>query len=211
VPPQLHNTDGDPILLTVDHFVFAPADRVDIEACLGSMAEVQPPEMGEPEPQFTFLRAGNAMHKSWENTVIGRAVVMDGTLKLETNSVRRADALRLRVEAACGARLRYRAREHADPQSPRVQAAHGRAPAEPLESPEATALLRAYKERHYAGWLDQPLPALRGQTPRAAVRTKAGRERVDVLLKELENHESLLEAGARFDFSRLRAALSLEG
>ena len=81
----------------------------------------------------------------------------------------------------------------------------------PLELPEATELLRAYKERHYADWIDQPLPVLRGQTPREAVRTKTGRERVDVLLKELENHESRLAEGARFDFARLRAALGLEG
>ena len=150
------------------------------------------------------------MHKSWETTVIGRAVVADGTLKLETNSVRRADTLRQRVENACGGRLRHRAREHADPTSPRVQAAHRGVPTLPLESPEATELLRAYKERHYADWIDQPLPALRGQTPREAVRTKAGRERVDVLLKEMENHESRLAEGARFDFGRLRAELSLE-
>ena len=81
----------------------------------------------------------------------------------------------------------------------------------PLESPEATELLRAYKERHYADWIDHPLPALRGQTPREAVRTKAGRERVDVLLKEMENHESRLAEGARFDFGRVRADLGLEG
>jgi len=34
---------------------------------------------------------------------------------------------------------------------------------------------------------------------------------VDVLLKELENHESRVADGVRFDFARLRAALSLEG
>jgi SEC-C motif len=209
VPPQLHNTDGDPLLLTIDHFVFAPADRADVEACLGGMEHVQLSEADEPEPHFTFVRPGNVMHKSWDTTVIGRAVVADGTLKLETNSVRRADTLRQRIETACGGRLRHRAREHVDPTSPRVQAAHRGVPV-PLESPEATELLRAYKERHYVGWIDQPLPVLRGQTPREAVRTKTGRERVDVLLKELENHESRLAEGAQFDFARLRAALSLK-
>jgi hypothetical protein len=210
VPPELHNTDGDPLLLTVDHLVFAPTDRADIEACLGAMDDVQSPEADEAEPHFTFLRAGNTMHKSWETTVIGRAAVTDGTLNLETNSVRHADTLRQRVENACGDRFRHRAREHADPTSPRVQAAHRGVPSLPLESSEATELLRAYKERHYADWIDDPLPALRGQTPREAVRTKAGRERVDVLLKELENHESRLAEGARFDFGRLRAELSLK-
>src|SRR5207247_544673 len=106
VPPELHNTDGDPLLLTVDHFVFPPADRADVEASLAAMEPVHSPEAGEAEPSFTFLRAGNSMHASWETTIIGRAVVTNGTLKLETNSVRRADALRERVEKACGDRLR---------------------------------------------------------------------------------------------------------
>src|SRR5438552_13682726 len=132
------------------------------------MDHVQSPEADEPEPHFTFLRAGNTMHKSWETTVIGRAVVTDGTLKLETNSVRRADTLRRRVENACGDRLRHRAREHVDPTSPRVQAAHRGVPTLPLESPEAAEVVRAYKDRHYADWPDHPLPALQGRTPREA-------------------------------------------
>jgi hypothetical protein len=57
---------------------------------------------------------------------------------------------------------------------------------------------------------DQPIPALAGKTPRAAARTKAGRGKLDLLLKDIENHEARLPDGARFDFARLRAKLQLE-
>jgi len=210
VPPTLHNTDGDPLLLTVDHFAFTPDDRANVEACLEGMEDVQPPEADEPEHSFTFVRTGNRMHESWESTVIGRAVVTDGTLRIETNSVRRADALRRRIETACGDRLRHRAREHADPTSPRVREAHRGVPTLPLESPEAAEVVRAFKERHYADWVDHALPALRGRTPREAVKTQAGREQVEVLLKEMENHEARAAEDARFDFGRLRTQLGLE-
>ncbi len=74
----------------------------------------------------------------------------------------------------------------------------------------AAALLREIKERHYASWVDEPLPALGGQTPRAALRTREGRARVDVLLKDLENLEARLPQDERFDVAVLRARLGLE-
>ena len=69
--------------------------------------------------------------------------------------------------------------------------------------------MRAYKERHYADWIDHPLPTLDGKTARATVRTKSGRAQVEVLLKDMENHEARLPAGERFDFSRIRVELGL--
>ena len=82
---------------------------------------------------------------------------------------------------------------------------------QPSEIPPADAnnLIRAFKEKHYADWADQPLPALEGRTPREAVRTKAGRGSVDVLLKDCENHEARIPEGERFDFSGLRRDLGL--
>jgi hypothetical protein len=38
-------------------------------------------------------------------------------------------------------------------------------------------------------WLDEKLPALDGKTPREAVRTPEGREKVEELLKDWENME----------------------
>jgi len=57
------------------------------------------------------------MHRSWENTAIGTAWVMAGELRLETNSTRRADALRARVEVACGDLVRHRERGETDPRA----------------------------------------------------------------------------------------------
>ena len=65
------------------------------------------------------------------------------------------------------------------------------------------------KERHYADWPDQSLPALGDQTPRRAIRTKIGRERVDALLKDIEFREAGLRAGERFDVAVLRRTLGL--
>jgi hypothetical protein len=42
------------------------------------------------------------------------------------------------------------------------------------------------------------------------MRSAAGRQRVDVLLKDMENMESRLPEGHRYDFSHLRRELGLD-
>lgn len=212
-PPQLQNTDGDPFILTNDRFDIAPGKAAAVEACLAALPGVDPPGLDaeEPEPAYVFMRAGNRMHASWDNTVVGRVLVTGDTLRIETNSCARADTLRAQVEAACGTHLRYRTREHADPLSQRAERAErseGTAPA--LPSGEIQQLMLDFKRRHYADWIDQPLPALAGSTPRRAARTAAGRSAVDVLLKDMENHERRVCDGVPFDFCEIRRTLRLD-
>lgn len=209
LPKALSNTDGDPFLLTTDHFAIAPGTKPAVQEALAGIPGVEPPEPGDASPEWVFLRPGNRMHKSWDNTVVGRAWITGDLLHAETNSRERADALRAQLEAACGDRIRHRAREHGDPLSdaaPRPQPS--RTPEPP--PPEVEQLLLEFKQRHYADWLDEPIPALGGKTPREAVRTAAGRARVDVLLKEIENTEQRMADGAVFDVSGLRRELGLD-
>jgi hypothetical protein len=79
----------------------------------------------------------------------------------------------------------------------------------PSFSPRITSRSRP-RRRHYADWLDHPLPALAGKTPREAARTAQGRSAVDVLLKDMENHEQRSTRDAAFDFSTQRRELGLD-
>jgi hypothetical protein len=207
-PPELVNTEGQPLLLTVDHFRFARTDRAEIARRLAAAEGVQnPPDPGDPEPVFVFTRPGNPMHRAWENTIVGQARIAGTSLQLTSNSTARADALRALIENALGPLIHHRAREQADP---RAAWKEREAPPPALPSAEENRIILEMKARHYADWTDHPLPALHGLTPRAAVRTKAGRRRVALLLKEAENHESRLPAGQRFDFGRIRRKRGLE-
>lgn len=209
IPPELHNTDGDPLLLTTDHFEMEPTARDEVERRLAALEGVEADDdERDGGSAYLFLAAGNRLHASWENTVVGRACLTGTALRLETNSRERADALRSRAVAACGGLLRHRAREHADPLSLPVRAAVAGAPVEP-SPPEAAELLLDFKRRHYAEWLDAVLPALGGLSPREAVRTTRGRDAVDVLLKEMENQEQRHAGRDGFDFGALRQELGL--
>ncbi|HYO55452.1 SEC-C metal-binding domain-containing protein [Archangium sp.] len=208
--PELRNTDDEPFVLVEEHYALAPENRPRVLEVLAKLEGVEVEE-DEEGVHCTFLREGNAMHRDWANTVIGRAHVGAETLRLEANSVKRADALRLRVEAACDGLITHQRREEIEI-SKLLEEREGQ-PASPREPPslEMLEVLRDFKARHYVTWVDTRLPALRGKSPRQAVRTAAGRHEVDVLLKELENAEALLPVEERMDFAGLRRELGLEG
>ncbi|MFQ5478668.1 MAG: YecA family protein [Candidatus Binatia bacterium] len=208
-PPDLRNTDGEPVLLTTDHFRIEPGARAEVEARLAALEGVERPESDEDPAVYSFLKPGNRVHPTWENTVVGLARLSDDGLRLETNSTARADALRGRVDDACGGLIHHRVREHVDPRSPAVQRdVRGRLSAPP--TPEAERLVVDFKTRHYAAWLDQPLPALDGASPREAAGTAQGRTALDLLLKDMENREQRSSGPAAFDFAALRKELQIE-
>jgi hypothetical protein len=143
------------------------------------------------------------------NTVLGWAVVGDGTLRLETNSVARADRLRDAVRAACGP-LTHRGRTHEDPFVLAENLSPDALPEDDeLSDEDPDRVILAFKQSHYESWPDEPIPALDDKTPRASVRSKAGRSRVTALINDIEFHESAEPEGVRFDVSVLRRELKL--
>lgn len=118
VMPTFTNTDGDPLLMTSDHFDFNQASQGPLRAQLLSIEGARDGSGNATDDEFsvTFTVSGNAMHESSNNTVVGQAFIgSDGKLVLQSNSIRRAASLRKRVEEACGTWITFRARTHEDP------------------------------------------------------------------------------------------------
>lgn len=222
-PPRLVNNDGDELVFVNERYDFDPALRGEIEARLAALLGVVAPEAPD-DRTYVFHRTAARGEPEPGDLVVGTAQVAEGHLAIETNSVRRADALRRRIERALGELVRHRRRRRRDARrmAERIWerratgetrrsniAATREAQRELRESPEAQRLLREMKDRHYATWPDEPLPALAGKTARQAVRTQAGRARVDALLKQIERGEAMLPAGERFDVTPLRRELGL--
>ena len=214
-PPVLTNTDGDPLQLTTDHLTFAPDDRTEVLDRLARLEGAEEPELLEDETVIVITRAGNARIRAFENTVTGRLVIGTDQVRLETNSLRRADALRATVLAITSPLVSHRLREELNTENllrgARESAERGEPPLpRPPDSPEALAVVRAFKEKHYAAWLDDRLPALGGLTPRvAATRSPATRAKLEMMLQDLERSEATLPAAERFEIAVLRAALGM--
>lgn len=210
-PPVLTNTDGDPLLFVNDSFPFDGKLRREIEQRVSVMDGVDGVSTEDGETIAVFVRPGNRVHKSWENTVTGRVIVARDTLRIETNSEQRADALRRRVRDACagllgeGTRKTESGAEMMRREKERPSPAKWKPPA-----PYELEALRQAKEAHYREWLDMPIPLLGGKTPRAATRAKKSREQLDLLLRDIEHREGRLPEGERLDVSRLRTALGMD-
>ncbi len=200
-PPIVTNTDGDLLQIVTDSFHFDEGMRTEIQKRIEAMEGFDSASMDAGDRVHEFVRAS-------DDTMIGQVIVGTGTLRVETNSVNRADALAGRVRQACAGILRDEERAIEEPPALAAGSLSGTRPEEP--SPEEQTLLRKYKENHYRKWLDMPLPALGGKTPRAAARSAKSRRELDLLLRDIENRESRLPEAARFDVAGLRRELRLE-
>jgi hypothetical protein len=208
-PPTLVNTDGDPLLLTQDRWSFGRANRLEIIAGIESIEGAEAEE-SESCDVFTILREGNRQHKDWDNTIVGRIEIRDEVVVADTNSIARADALRSRIEEVCPGLLRRGTRSHTDPSPGSDAGAREPVPLpQRLPTPEEQAIVLQMKESHYAQWLHDSIPALVGATPREAAGTKSGREKLEILMKEIELIESREPESARYDVRKLCRALGL--
>jgi len=203
--PRVQNTSGDPLLLTEDTFVFAASDREEVISRLCRIRGAREPhsdEEAETVISFTHSRPDDPM----DPTIIAHIVLSNDAPKFvaRTNSRRRASAMRKKVEKALGTLARHRSRVHVDPLSEALE----RHDDLPLETPEAAAIVRRYKEAHYERWLDESLPAL-GTSPRNAMKSEEGRGRLRTLLKSIEGGESLLPVESRFDVMVLYRELGM--
>lgn len=206
VLPSLSNTDGDPLLHTTDLFLIDhQGDASQVIARLTAMDGAFVEAVDGPVAEFVFERPGDS-----SGTMVGIAEVDAKTLHLHTNSTNRADALRTRVEKACGPLIHHMNRDAKEITAKELRAMVGHGPDQPTERPpELERMELEFKQRHYADWADTPLPALQGRTPREAVRTPDGRQQVDTLLKTMANQEARNKGQWAFDFSGLRTELGL--
>jgi hypothetical protein len=210
--PVIRNTDGDPLLLTRDDFALL-GPPTEVARQLLSLPGIQPPEREGNDTVFTVVKAGNAMHRSWDNTITGRIVLSSDRLRVETNSIRRADSLRDAIETQLRDLVRFRLRKEEDTDqlmaASRAAGRRQRHPASEELPPEALAELREFRERHLGDWLDQAIPALDGLTPLQAAREPRARTKVLTLLKEIEQREAVLPEGQRIDLGWVWKTLGL--
>jgi hypothetical protein len=76
--------------------------------------------------------------------------------------------------------------------------------------PEVQAMLREMERRHHDAWIDMSLPALAGRTPREAAHDSAGRERLELLLRDMEDAGPASADDGGTEVGRLRDLLGLQ-
>ncbi len=182
LPDMIDASTGEPVLLVTDHYQVS--DEAALAAALAGCDDVVADDRRGWSRNLTdtagVTRSLAAIHR-------GRA---SDRIEVFYRTQRLADEGRVWFEHVAGAAVRHLTREITDPKgalSKRDGSGPGLAAPVPLpEGIDPDALAEAFAQairRHYANWADEPIPMLDGKTPRQAIATPAGLERVKGLLR----------------------------
>jgi hypothetical protein len=189
--PQIQDAStGDPLLLVTDHY------RVLDAAALAAALASQPDVGGDAQQGWNRLIEGaDGAPRSRSTINPGRST---DRVELFHRTQRLADDGRAWFEGMAGAAVQHLTREITDPAGHLARAGGGETGRTPRSASAGTpdlppeVIAQAIEQalhRHYANWVDETIPALGGRTPRQAITTPAGLERVKGLLREYEAGE----------------------
>jgi hypothetical protein len=199
--PDLRNAEGDELVLCQVRYPLAAGTTADdIEAALEAYPEFRrasatswnwvslgkPVATSDAEEQsqqslrFETRREDGAL-------VLGNVELEDKALVLAVNSRQRSDRGRATLSEILGRRIGQPSVKTESVEQ--VMASRDTSMPQQLDIPEEErcAIVHDYLDRHYRDALDQPVPMLGGETPRAAVKTDSGRIKVADWLKMAEN------------------------
>ena len=222
--PELHNADGDELLLFEMRYPLAPRVKAgDVRAILEACPELRPAGatswnwIGQEKPKAASRGSKRRKRSLIFETWLDDGALVLGYVELEkkgvvffVNSRKRADRGDALLSEILGRRVgkpSVRAETIEEMMASR-SAAKPQAPDIPEE--ERRAIAHEYLEGHYRRVLDEPVPALGGETPRAAVKTASGRLKVAEWLKSMENQTAKSNRDmASYDFSWLWTELGI--
>ena len=214
--PTLQNTDGDPLTPTTLHFTLqcTPGEAFEALRPLHATADDDEAALGDPERDaegrlvsfsLDWTKAGNRLHHSWDNTILGKIDVEGAALTAAVNSKRRATRLRKQIEKRLAGRVLL-LRTVTESVDAMLAQAHSRPIAVDAADEDLSEVAASLTAQHWEDWLDMRVPALGHLTPREAAETPATRERLTALL---DHFEWQAEDGHPIPVARLRRALGL--
>jgi hypothetical protein len=188
IPEIVDASTGEPLVLTTDHYEVR--DWPALEVVLAAQADVDGDRAG----------GWSRRQEGADGQVRPRALIAPSEnqdrLTVFYRTVALADEGRPWFDAIAGDAVRHRLREHVDLKGalsrPGAFAEPVRGPGLPegLDPAVAADLIEGALRRSYARWADEPVPALGDKTPREAIATPAGLERVKGLLRSYEEGEA---------------------
>jgi hypothetical protein len=239
LPPQLMNTDNDPLLPQKVHFDVESADSA--FHALKGLAEGMSEDELRTEATVAdglivkaeipwFGGTDEARKRLGSPVLLGTMNIEGSKLIISVNSTKRAEKIRRLVKKRLGKEAVYKTTliEPIEAEIERLWAAaaggSSRPPAEEWTQgtersgvisladlpPEVRLKLEETARQHWVTWFDVPVPALNNMTPREAATTDEGRELLESLLLDYERHDDAdNENLMRPDIPELRRKLGM--
>lgn len=209
-------TDGEDMVVT--KVTFDIVDDHQLSRALDAHAEFERQETG-----WTW----SGINRQGKPATLGMIEHHGKRLELETLTVERAERGRALLETIAGSAIRHHATVHesmerAVKERIRAEYLHGEVPdddhargdgadADVLPPEIAEALVMGHYGTHYRAWVDEPVPALDGKTPREGARDPKLRERtIDLVHGIVAMYQNALRSGhPAYDPSWMWADLGL--
>jgi hypothetical protein len=224
--PLLQNTDGERLQFTKFYFKLTISPEEAFNQLKPLTFDEDPDEFlreakkdtagAIKEIQFPWIKKGNKLHKSWDNTILGQITLENNRLILEINSQERAQNCKKLLSQYLGDAVLFQQMlietiEQKMKGSPDVKSIKNKDERNVMNLPAVQEHLKTMVKIHWESWFDEPIPALKDKTPRESATTGEGRERLEALLLEyayrnLENSSNPFNA----DISYLKKELGLE-
>jgi hypothetical protein len=202
---------GNPVRLVEDTYEFPAEARGALLEALedleGVVEDEEPPEGDDDEGPATSL----ILLVPGSDSIVADLEIRARLLRVAATSIERADDARGILEGLDAPSLVHvgRITRTLDELLEAARLAEDMVKS-PLP-PEALAHVRSMKARHYAGWIDEQIPALDGRTPREVAREPGSKQFVTLLelLEDIDETESGGDPAQRFDTAELREVLGL--
>ena len=223
--PQVTNSDGEPLAFITLHFPLLPdttpealRDVLGTVPSLGRRATAFGTgwKMGHPQPtQAARRREATRLITTMDDgaRVLGNIEITPKAVTLSVNSERRAERGRALLEPALRGLVRAPLIERQELEQALAETRDKPTPPSGLSREDDPAIVQQNLDAHYRQTLDQPIPLLGNVSPRQAVGTPRGREKVAAWLKMLENNGLRRpedDPMAGYDFRWMWAELGIE-
>ncbi len=199
--PKLVNMDGDPIMAFRLTFSLKEGCSFQVNRILSSI-----PDMNKSS-DTTFdlvVDTKDRMDTTLDNILISTFELSEENLVAVVNSENRAERIIALIEDNLGDLVKSVDQE---PISFDPDAMHKKTEQDDIPMEVKEEIMANFLDAHYTKWMDIPVPALDGMTPRQAAKKPGSRKKLIRLMKEMESRPSF--GGIDYDTSWLWEELDL--
>lgn len=204
-PRKITNSDGEDLVMVTMRFPLVPSVKRDRAlAALEAIAGLRPAS----KTFWNWLRTDETRMKGAKkrrkpadatmliaamedgSTILGTVELKGRVVLFATNSRERAAVGRAMLEKHLAGLVKEPTVETQTPDQLMASRSANKAQAASVDLPpeEVRALIHGTLDDYYRQQLDEPIPMLGNLSPRTAIKTEAGQEKVVAWLKTLENH-----------------------
>jgi hypothetical protein len=198
-PPEIRNSDGEPLIFHELTFkITSPAEAFyKLKSLALDVSDEELLENAKFDNQnrivkvdFKWYKIGTMDLPGGDYISLGDISIDKTNLKVTVNSLNRAQKIRKEIEKRLGTQVKYKSTNIRSMESLLEDArkSNKEQPA-PEMTPEMAAIQDELLAIHWEKWIDMEIPALSGITPREAVKTSIGREKLIALLDYIEMNE----------------------